>query len=91
MKGNEGRWLQSAKKNERSQWKIKCKEVKEDEMNGGNGRAKRDCNIGRNERNSNERYCKLCEQNWEQEVWAELSRLSLSALVFGELRILLVH
>ena len=80
MKGNEGRWLQSAKKNERSQWKIKCKEMKEDEMNGGNGRAKRDCNIGRNERNSNERYCKLCEQKWGTSVGRafSVSRLSLS-------------
>jgi hypothetical protein len=40
--------LQAAEQNERSQWKNKRKEMKEDEMNAGNGRAKRDYN-GRSE------------------------------------------
>jgi hypothetical protein len=47
-KGNEGRWLQAAEQNQRSQWKNKRKEMKEDEMNAGNDRAKRDHN-GRSE------------------------------------------
>jgi hypothetical protein len=40
--------LQAAEQNQRSQWKNKRKEMKEDEMNAGNDRAKRDHN-GRSE------------------------------------------